>query len=120
MKREIAQYNQSRRQGSIQMLLVVPRQIHHAAISLTSTLQPLYYFCYNPACTVPVVFVNITSVTLKEEQGSFVVVSSHDLDINIVKVISNYFFSALPRKYPINVLMLNHYHFLWLKLLCIM
>lgn len=39
MTGELVGYHQSRRQGGIQMLLVVPRQIHHAAISLRR-LQP--------------------------------------------------------------------------------
>ena len=39
MTGELVRYHQSRRQGGIQMLLVVPRQIHHAAISLRR-LQP--------------------------------------------------------------------------------
>lgn len=71
MKLEVVQYNQSRRQGSIQMLLVVPRQIHHTVISLqdfTPSVSLLFHWC-NPTSTVPVVFINKGSGPLKKDRG---------------------------------------------------
>lgn len=66
MKEEVVQYNQSRRQGSIHMLLVVPRQIHHTVISLQDfkpTVSLLLYWC-NPIRTILVMFVSIPSVQI--------------------------------------------------------
>lgn len=72
MKEEVVQRNQSRRQGSIQMLLVVAGQIHHTVISL-QVFKPtpflLFYWC-NPTSAEPVVFVNVASVPLKKDQDA--------------------------------------------------
>lgn len=45
MNREVFLCNQSSRQGSAQMLFVVPRRIHHAAISLSPTGCSARYSC---------------------------------------------------------------------------
>lgn len=78
MKGKVVEDNQSRRQGGIQMLLVVPRQIHHSVISLRDfkpTVSLLFYSC-NLRITIVVMFASAPSVPLKVHQDVSLVVLS--------------------------------------------